>query len=119
LKIDQKQKSPLLSFNPFAAPRRSLAIFHFQPAINVHTVALPPHGCIFVSDPLSGCRGPFTHQNITEAAMKTILTTFIFLAGVIFSSGSFAIDPGTASGTLKVDGEAVTLSKCHKINITF
>jgi len=45
--------------------------------------------------------------------MKTILTTFIFLAGVIFSSGSFAIDPGTASGTFKVDGDAVTLTHAY------
>jgi hypothetical protein len=45
--------------------------------------------------------------------MKAILVSFIFLAGVLFSSGSLAIDPGTASGTLKVDGDVVTLSHSY------
>jgi hypothetical protein len=45
--------------------------------------------------------------------MKTILSAFMFLSGVIFSSGSFAIDAGTASGTLQADGDVVTLSHAY------
>lgn len=45
--------------------------------------------------------------------MKTILVNFIFLAELVFSSGAFAIDPGTASGTLKVDGDVVALSHAY------
>jgi hypothetical protein len=45
--------------------------------------------------------------------MRTILVLFIFLAELIFSFGSFAIDPGTATGTLNVDGDAVTLTHAY------
>jgi hypothetical protein len=45
--------------------------------------------------------------------MKTILSAIIVLAGLIFSSVSFAIDPGIASGTLQVDGDVVTLSHAY------
>jgi hypothetical protein len=45
--------------------------------------------------------------------MKAILVLFIFLTVLIFSFRSFAIDPGTATGTLKVDGDAVTLTHAY------
>ena len=45
--------------------------------------------------------------------MKTILVLFIFLTVLIFSFRSFAIDPGTATGTLKVDSDVVTLTHAY------
>jgi hypothetical protein len=45
--------------------------------------------------------------------MKSILTAFLSLAEMIFAPGAFAIDPGTASGTLKVDGDAITLTNAY------
>ena len=45
--------------------------------------------------------------------MKTRLVAFILLTELIFSLRSFAIDQGTASGTLKIDNETVTLTHAY------
>lgn len=45
--------------------------------------------------------------------MKTILVPVMFLAVLMFSCRSFAIDSGTATGTLKVGSEVVTLTHAY------